>query len=52
MRIFINLTPLYPLSTLGEGEDIKKEGLTPLLNTPIKQGFKDKALRVGENSRH
>ena len=30
------LTPLIPLSLKGEGEDIKKEGLTPLSNTPVK----------------
>jgi hypothetical protein len=32
-RIFINLTPCVPLSTLGEGEEKKKEGLTPLLDS-------------------
>jgi len=31
-----NLTPFIPLSLKGEGEE-KKEGLTPLLNTP--RGF-------------
>jgi hypothetical protein len=30
----ITLTPLIPLSLKGEGEDNKKEGLPPLLNTP------------------
>jgi len=33
-RLFINLTPLIPLSFKGEGEE-KKEGLTPLLNAPL-----------------
>jgi len=28
--LFINLTPFIPLSTLGEGEDIKKRGFAPL----------------------
>jgi len=30
---YINLTPFIPLSLKGEGEEIKKEELTPLLNT-------------------
>jgi hypothetical protein len=34
-EILINLTPFIPLSTLGEGEDIKKEGLAPLFDWPI-----------------
>jgi CII-binding regulator of phage lambda lysogenization HflD len=36
-RLFLNLTPLIPLSILGEGEENLKEGLTPLLNTPMIQ---------------
>jgi len=32
--LLINLTPCVPLSNLGEGEE-KKEGLTPLLDTPL-----------------
>jgi hypothetical protein len=31
--LVIALTPLIPLSLKGEGEDNKKEGLPPLLNT-------------------
>jgi len=30
---FINLTPFVPLSTLGEGEEIEKRGLRPLLDS-------------------
>ena len=41
MKLFINLTPCIPLSNLGEGEDIKKEGRQPLLNTP----------KIGESKR-
>jgi hypothetical protein len=37
VRISINLTPFVPLSTLGEGEEKKKEGLTPLLNIPKRE---------------
>jgi len=35
-KIFINLTPLIPLSTLGEGEENFKRGASPLLNTQVK----------------
>ena len=38
-----SVDPSIPLSFKGEGEEKKKEGLAPLLNTPIKQGFKGKA---------
>jgi len=34
LRFIITLTPFIPLSLEGEGEDIKKEGLSPLSNTP------------------
>jgi hypothetical protein len=30
--LFVNLTPFIPLSFEGEGEEILKEGLTPLLD--------------------
>jgi hypothetical protein len=33
--IYIYLTPYIPLSFKGEGEEIFKEGLTPLLDTPL-----------------
>jgi len=33
----IHLTPFIPLSLKGEGGDFYKEGLTPLLNTLIRQ---------------
>jgi len=33
-----NLTPFIPLSFKGEGEENKKEGLTPLLDAPVKTG--------------
>jgi hypothetical protein len=33
--IFVNLTPFIPLSTLGEGKIIRKEGRKPLLNSPL-----------------
>jgi hypothetical protein len=33
LELFINLTPLIPLSFQGEGEEKIKEGLAPLLNT-------------------
>jgi len=33
MEDFIYLTPLIPLSFKGEGMELYKEGLTPLLNT-------------------
>jgi len=29
-RLFINLTPLIPLSTLGEGEEVLERGQSPL----------------------
>jgi len=32
VKLFINLTPCIPLSTLGEGDDIKKRGFAPLFN--------------------
>jgi hypothetical protein len=50
--LFINLTPLIPLSILGEGEEFFKEGLTPLLHTPAKTGNWRQNLmggRVGRN---
>jgi len=31
MRVFTNLTPFIPLSFKGEGEEIYREGFTPLL---------------------
>jgi len=34
--LFINLTPLIPLSTLGEGKG-KKEGRQPLLDAPLSE---------------
>ena len=34
--LFIYLTPLIPLSFKGEGEGNKKEGLTPLLDTMMR----------------
>jgi hypothetical protein len=37
MRLFINLTPVIPLSLKGEGELILKEGLAPLLDAPTKE---------------
>jgi len=33
MRVFTNLTPFIPLSFKGEGEEIYREGFTPLLPT-------------------
>jgi hypothetical protein len=36
-RLFINLTPLFPLSLKGEGELVLKEGLVPLLDAPTKE---------------
>jgi hypothetical protein len=33
MQILIYLTPFIPLSFKGEGEEKRKEGLTPLLDT-------------------
>jgi hypothetical protein len=32
---YINLTPFVPLSTLGEGEEIKKRGANAPLRHPI-----------------
>jgi len=48
--LLINLTPCIPLSTLGEGEVVLKEGLTPLLDTWIKWeigGITPEGGRVG-----
>ncbi len=44
-RLFINLTPSFPLSTLEEGEEIRKEGRLPLLDTPLRQEIGGKAPR-------
>jgi hypothetical protein len=33
MRVFINLTPLIPLSFKGEGEETLERGFAPLLLT-------------------
>jgi hypothetical protein len=43
--LLINLTPFVPLSTLGEGEEKKKEGAKPLLGAP-----KVRELKRGEAS--
>jgi len=42
LKLFINLTPLIPLSLARRGGGIKKEGLTPLLNAPKSKRVKER----------
>jgi len=44
--LYINLTPLIPLSFKGEGEGNRKEGLSPLLNTLTTAYFKQEGEKL------